>query len=389
MGRVKRAWHKNFLTYMKFIANHPNYAGMPEAFKEDGSIRWITSGKSELGKKRLAWWDKKRAELGIKKEGPWISKVARKIHPTGKKPCQICGNELSLDYIYPNKRGGFSPGAMSNAPDRFEGYHTYNSCCRSKHDTGRHKENLSRYGEDRRAYENWADGDWKAASWLMKVFNKHKLSPDHIGPISLGFSHNPKFNPLTPAKNSAKNNRMSLADVKTLIALEKKGYAVISWHSKYIWDKLKNEVKTDEDALRLSKVMRKNMHEVLIVLSEIYNKKFKNFLVKNFLHPEYAFYSIEFKGFNPKTGEFEEMIKKPGKMKQYENNAKRYVRISLESLKAYSKVGNRNTSSQQSQTVKELIAETIIFLKSKKEKDAEASLKKVFMRIAEELTKDF
>ena len=389
MGRIKRAWHKNFLAYMKFIANHPNYAGMPEAFKEDGSIRWVISGKSELGKKRLAWWDKKRAELGIKKEGPWISKVARKIHPTGKKPCQICGNELSLDYIYPNKRGGFSPGAMSNAPDRFEGYHTYNSCCRSKHDTGRHKENLSRYGEDRRAYENWADGDWKAASWLMKVFNKHKLSPDHIGPISLGFSHNPKFNPLTPAKNSAKNNRMSLADVKTLIALEKKGYAVISWHSKYIWDKLKNEVKTDEDALRLSKVMRKNMHEVLIVLSEIYNNKFKNFLVKNFLHPEYAFYSIEFKGFNPKTGEFEEMIKKPGKMKQYENNAKRYIRISLESLKAYSKVGNRNTSSQQSKFVKELIAETVAFLRSKKEKDAEASLKKVFMQIAEELAKDF
>jgi hypothetical protein len=131
------------------------------------------------------------------------------------------------------------------------------------------------------------------------------------------------------------------------------------------------------------------MHEVLIVLSEIYRYKFKNFLIKNFLHPEYAFFSIEFKGFDPKTGEFEEMIKKPGMIKQYENNAKRYVRISLESLKAYSKVENRNTGSEQSETVKKLIAKTITFLKDKKEKDAVVSLKKVFEQIANEMTKLF
>lgn len=387
--RVKRAWHKNFIKYMRFIVSHPNYSGMPEIYKKDGNIRWITSGKSEIGKKRFAWWDQKRKQLGIAKEGPWISMVARKIHPTGKKPCQICGKEMSLDYVYPNKRGGFSPGAMSNAPDRFEGYHTYNLCCRSTQDTGRHKDNLNRYGEDRRAYENWADGDWKAASWLMKVFNKYRVSPDHIGPISLGFSHNPQFNPLTPAKNSAKNNRMTLVDVKTLIALEKKGATVISWHSKYIWDKLKGKVKTDNDALRLSKIMRKNMHEVLIVLSEIYRNKFKGFLVKNFLHPEFAFYSIEFIGFNSKTGAYKKMIKKPGRIKQYENNAKRYIRISLESLNAYSKVENRNTISKQSEIVKKILSETLSLLKNKKEKDAEASLKKVFMQIAEELAKDF
>jgi len=288
--RIKRAWHKNFLKYMNFIVKHPNYAGMPEAYRMDGSIRWVTSGKSEIGQKRLAWWDKKRKELKIKKDGPWISKVARTIHPIGKKPCQICGKEMSLDYIYPNKRGGFSPGAMSNAPDRFEGYHTYNLCCRSVQDTGRHKDNLNRYGEDRRAYENWADGDWKAASWLMKVFNKHKVSPDHIGPISLGFSHNPQFNPLTPAKNSAKNNRMTFADIKKLIELEKNGAIVTSWHSKYIWDILKNKIKTDADALKLSKIMRRNMHQILLILSEILKQGYSKFLVTNFLHPEYAFY---------------------------------------------------------------------------------------------------
>ncbi len=387
--RIKRTWHKKFLKYMDFIVKHPNYAGMPEVYKEDGSIRWVTSGKSEIGRKRFAWWNNKRKELKIKKDGLWISKVARAIHPIGKKPCQICGKEMSLDYIYPNKRGGLSPGAMSNAPDRFEGYHTYNLCCRSTQDTGRHKENLSRYGEDRRAYENWADGDWKSASWLMKVFNKHKVSPDHIGPISLGFSHNPQFNPLTPAKNSAKNNRMIFADVKLLIALEEKGANVVSWHSKYIWDILKNKVKNNSDALKLSKIMRQNLHQILLLLAEISKQGYNNFLVINFLHPEYAFFSIAFREFDPKTGFYEEMIKTAGNKKQYTNNAKRYIRISLESLKAYQKVKNRNTPICKLESVQEMLNKTILLLKDNKTVEAKESLYKACSVLAVELAKQF
>lgn len=387
--RIKRIWHRKFLKYMDFIVKHPNYADMPEVYKEDGSIRWVTSGKSEIGRKRFAWWNNKRKELKIKKDGPWISKVARAIHPIGKKPCQICGKEMSLDYIYPNKRGGLSPGAMSNAPDRFEGYHTYNLCCRSTQDTGRHKENLSRYGEDRRAYENWADGDWKAASWLMKVFNKHKVSPDHIGPISLGFSHNPQFNPLTSAKNSAKNNRMTFADVKLLIALEEKGANVVSWHSKYVWDILKNKIKNDSDALKLSKIMRQNLHQILLLLAEISKQGYNNFLITNFLHPEYAFFSIIFREFDPKTGFYKEMIKTAGNKKQYTNNAKRYIRISLESLKAYQKVKNRNTPICKLESVQEMLNKTISLLKDNKTVEAKKSLYKTCSLLAVELAKKF
>ena len=46
---------------------------------------------------------------------------------------------------------------------------------------------LTRYGQDRRVYENWADGDWKMADRLMSLFRKNGISADHIGPISLGF----------------------------------------------------------------------------------------------------------------------------------------------------------------------------------------------------------
>ena len=70
----------------------------------------------------------------------------------------------------------------------------------------------------------------------MQVFRKNKISPDHIGPISLGFCHRPRFNPMTASDNSAKNNRMTLQDVALLIKDELNGEEVVSWHSKYIWD---------------------------------------------------------------------------------------------------------------------------------------------------------
>lgn len=109
-----------------------------------------------------------------------------------KMSAQIKTAEDLKDWIYENQtkissKSFLSPGVMSNSPDRFDGFHSDGNCCRSKSDKGRHKENLQRYGQDRRVYENWADGDWKQADRLMSVFRKYGLSADHIGPISLGF----------------------------------------------------------------------------------------------------------------------------------------------------------------------------------------------------------
>lgn len=386
--RVKRDWHPAFKKYMKFIVEHPNYAGMPFLYKKDGSIRWVVTRGSEAGQARLKWWDNKRKELGLPKGDAWISKTARAIHPTGEKPCQICGKVMSLDYVYPNKRNSLSPGAMSNAPDRLDGYHTYNLCCRSKQDTGRHKSNLARYGEDRRAYENWSEGDWKAASWLMKEFQKHGVSPDHLGPISLGFSHRPKFRPLTRAANSARNNRMTLQDIKLLLE-EEMAEPVISAHSQHLWDLLKNEVTDDEGALRLGKLMRENMHHILSIFSYLSERGYNDFLIKNFLHPEYANYSIKFEGFDPKTGDFEKMIKTNGTKKQYTNNAKRYIRISLEALKQYSLKENRNLKKWLTDEVKESLAKVIQYLERGNEKKARAYLFDTFEIIAKNLAKKF
>lgn len=283
----KRQWHPNFLKYTEFIVSCPNYKSLFYERGGDGRVKWVVTGKSDKGQQRRKWWDDQCKKQGIKIEAGAYAKIAVKIHPTKKHTCQICGRELSVEYVYPNNRllvslnryfnisfkpfsldifeiieelvvdaetikkfgqifkipkdvklskvtlkryikehfvdtsvkGLLSPGVMGNSPDRFDGFHSDGACCRSQSDRGRHKSNLQRYGQDRRVYENWADGDWKMADRLMAEFRKYGVSADHIGPISLGFCHRPKFHPLTKAANSAKNNRMSFADVKVLMSL--------------------------------------------------------------------------------------------------------------------------------------------------------------------------
>ena len=454
--RNKRTWHPNFIKYMKFIVNHPNYSDMPNKFKGNGEMWWV----SPSDKIRAAWWDKKIKELNCVNRAD----VARKIHPKelgGLKPCQICGKELSIFYIYPNKNalkklnsiapefqfssfkenideivntlvdslGGkgiskvknvfdvpnnvkddkdsvinyikenrktrLSPGAMSNPPDRLDGFHTYNACCRSLEDTGRLTSNLARYSQDRRVYENWAEGNWNLSNRLMGEFNrydleikcpscgkKRKMTADHIGPISLGFTHRPRFNPLCRECNSRKNNRMTFEDVQTLIRDEKSGEQVISWHSKHIWDRLKLEVKNQDDALKLSKLMRVNLHHVLILFSKLSENGYDEFLSK-YLHPEYSFVDYKFEGFHPLKGP-KTILEKPLDSKNKEKNARRYVRVAFESLEEYKNIENRNTKIWDSTEVDRLVVELLTALTKKDEAKAKIILSEVLNQLAKE-----
>jgi len=445
----KRQWNANFLKYTEFIVAHPNYKGLFYERGEDKKVKWVVTGKSEKGQERRKWWDEQCKKNGIKIEAGAYAKIALKIHPTKKHTCQICGKELSVEYVYPNKRtitaikkefgvsvipftkdifqivnelvksetdiekvkrifkiksseklskqnlntylqkyfvdsytkGLLSPGAMSNSPDRFDGFHSDGACCRHESDKGRHKSNLQRYGQDRRVYENWADGDWKMADRLMSLFRKQGLSADHIGPISLGFCHRPKFHPLTKSENSAKNNRMSLSDVTVLLA-DEKTEQVVSWHSKFIWDKLKNKVSTDIEAVKLSDFMRKNLHHILIIFSMIDEKGYGEFL-EQFLNPEYSFFDYKFDGFDPKTGNYKsvQQIKKTGKNQQ--NNIKRYYRVSFDVLKEYKEKENRKNKIWNSNEVDTALEKLFALLKAKKNKEAKTQLENVFKKLAE------
>lgn len=462
-GSKGQTWHPDFVAYMEFIAKHPNYAGMPDAYAAENKIQWEAPSNRGSGKfkdthhKRRDWWRRKARELGISTSAEeWISKTAKKLHPTGKKPCKRCGRVMEIRYAYPREaflnrirkldyltpdftfdrfehvtelirrlhaRFGkrilddlptllaasgitvptsftslgaaldwissqyipaepsvLSPGAMSNAPDRFDGFHSFNLCCRSKADTGRHKENLASYVTDRRVFEYWADGDWIAADRLMgeirskfrneQCRNGHNgpCDADHIGPISLGFAHHPEFQLLCSPCNSAKNNRMTLADVRHLLQMERAGTSVISWHSKDVWDLRKRSVENDETALRLSKLLRDNRHSFMACLREVERCGHHAFLL-SLLNLECADFDVAFEGLrvvNHVTAFAGQ--KRTARTTKYavEQKARR-CRIALDSLRTYFKKKNRNAFVVSTPAIKKATANAIATLENEPE----------------------
>ena len=459
MARQQRPTHPNFIEYTKFIVNHPNYSSLPNKFDSNGNIKWVSP--SDAARKEW-WEDRKAAmeapdrasvaraihpkELKGKKPcqicGKYksifyiypnkntvnklnlavndyvftlfnedmyeIYEIIEKINPSNAS--SMLGKVFSIDSpenydkngliskILDTKKSLLSPGVMSNAPDRLEGFHTYNGCCRSIEDTGRHTSNLRRYTQDRRVYENWAEGNWKLSNRVMGEFGRYenmlhcpqcgklrKMSADHIGPISLGFTHRPKFQALCSTCNSQKNNRMTLKDVQTLLE-DEQSERVVSWHSKYIWDALKHSIKNDRDALALSKLMRRNLHHVLIVLTEIHIENHDDYLVR-FLHPEYSFKDYTFVNFHP----FEpiQFIETETNDINNQRNAERYIRISYEGLEGYKNVNNRSSRIWNSIYVDKRIADLLKALGNKQPREADEILEDIFKNLALQAQKEF
>lgn len=459
MAKNIRSSSEEFTKYQEFIVEHKNYSSLPNKRNQDGQITWVRPSDKE----RARWWDDLKSELGQVQR----SDVARLIHPAelgGMKPCQICGRQMSINSIYPNKRAviklesvfpelnirhfiqdifqvaqlveakhgetgirelatifGFrqefangkdlaerivsenkllSPGVMSNAPDRLEGFHTYNACCRAEQDTGRHGSNLARYATDRRAYENWADGDWRGADRLMGLYRKQKakypcpvcgefakLTADHIGPISLGFMHRMEFQPMCIDCNSSKNNRLTLEDVVKLKATESSGVPVVSWHSKAIWDALNPLVIDDVSAVRLSSLMRRNLHHILTLFSMIKESGQGSFL-NQFLHPEYALFDWEFSDFDPLKGTFKSKrveVDTANTRKQ----AERYIRVSFESLETYAKKENRKASMWENKNCDGLLIEIVDLIHAHDQRNAIKKINEFFLELARHAKSDF
>jgi Alw26I/Eco31I/Esp3I family type II restriction endonuclease len=285
-----------------------------------------------------------------------------------KTPAQMCQMASILHLPRPNDLEHFlsmikvelidkesallSPGVMCNPPDRFNGFHSYALCCRKAKDLGRHDDNMKTYTQDRRAYEQWSDGDYNLANRLMGEFQKcppmicpicnnvAKMTADHIGPISLGFCHSGNFAPMCSSCNSAKNNRFTMSDVEKLLELELRGEQVVSWHSKFIWDLLKNEIHTDLDAKKASSVMAKCHQNILYIFSLIHKATNQNFLIR-YLHPEYSMFDYRFKNVDLKNLDNTTIIKIPLNSKNKRKNQERYIRIAFESLQEFGRKKNR------------------------------------------------
>ena len=213
---------------------------------------------------------------------------------------------LEDEYI-PQEPSLLSPGAMSNAPDRFDGFHSFTLCCRKKADTGRIDANMRTYTTDRRVFEYWSDGDWIAADRMMGLISARfrneatadgkegPPSADHIGPLSLGFAHRPYFRLLSKRANSAKNNRMTMADVADLVDAELRGEEVASWYAKPLWDLQKGAATSDELCLRISKQLRDNQRAAMHLLVEMFRAGHMTFLA-SLLGLHHADFNVEFSG---------------------------------------------------------------------------------------------
>ncbi len=443
----RRDWHENFLEYAYFIATDSNYEGMPHAIDDEGRVMWNAPSNRkkgsrfwDLNERRREWWREKAEEVGIDPErnNDWISATAKRIHPTGEKVCQTCGQTRDIRYVYLNGHSirkfnkqlpesekiekadlltifdavdhlvdnlgeqGFklledcfnelehlseansrnledtsvvselkeqykkklgeivqkqephwtSPGAMANPPDRLDGFHSYAICCRKTEDTGRHTENMKMYNADRRAYEQWADGNWAAANKLMNSVGEGKcpgchemksLTADHIGPISIGFKHMPLFQPLCQSCNSGRNRYWSPAEIKKLIGYEEQGREVASRHIKQLWDSCKHEVVTDKDARILSNQLRVNQHYYLLGLNKIRLEGFYDVLL-SFLEPEHSQHTYSFENLNDATFEYDRIIEQERADTFADSRGARMVRIAMDALPEYASKKNRDIS---------------------------------------------
>lgn len=235
---------------------------------------------------------------------------------------------------------------MSNFPDRFDGFHTYNRCCRAKQDKGRSKENLKSYTKDRRAFEYWSDGNIHAANCFMGSQYFKNISADHIGPISLGFVHDPHYiQPLKKSDNSSKRDRLTLDDIKKIIEIEQRTRITpISWFSKAIWEKIKQEQhKLDQiSILKYRKILKQNQTNFMFIIGEILKTcgiKGKAFLIEKLLTSKSKYFNYSY-SFDQNGNILNQKTRH--KTQRSVTEFKRYIRIALTAAKEFQKKENRN-----------------------------------------------
>lgn len=452
--------HPRLLEYQKLIVEHPSYAGMPDVIGVKGEIQWEAPSNRQTGvhrdthHRRRTWWREKAKDVGVDpNSNEWISRTAKAIHPTGEKPCQVCGRVMSIQYAYPSghllnrlrklpyvddsfildplehvthlvsrmvEQFGdrvfddlphlfstgpivapkldpqldvwvawinqdyipreprmLSPGAMANPPDRLDGFHSYNRCCRATADRGRNKKNLQSYVTDRRVFEYWVDGDWVAANELMGIIRSNEeikrepclhghpgpCSADHMGPISLGFAHRPEFQLLCTACNSGKNNRMYASDVAYLRQVDR-DEPVTSWYSQELWDLRKSHVVDEETALRLSKLLRDNRHTAIHVLDRVRREGHYTFLA-TLLGLQYADYDVSFEGLRVEehVTRIDAIRKEPRTTEQAVKQKARRLRVALKELGQYVGKESRNAFVVSTPEIEGRLAEAIGLMK--------------------------
>ena len=197
-------------------------------------------------------------------------------------------------------RPKLSPGTMGNPPDRLDGLHDYSICCRKTKDKGRSDENMKSYTRDRRAYKMMSDGRVLLANRIMGELNKikstcfmchkeKKMTADHIGPISLGFIHDPNnFQGMCSPCNSKKNNRLTQEDIDKIKSIELTGKTMVSWWANNCWTRVKNS-----DFKEIQNALNKNAKKMLSIIKWL--KENKQDILREFINTHYLEHEASYK----------------------------------------------------------------------------------------------
>lgn len=272
-----------------------------------------------------------------------ISKGELPLNPSAATKDEII-NALELACRKGNKKC-LGPGAMSNFPDRYDGFHTYNRCCRATQDKGRSKENLKSYTKDRRAYEYWSDGNIHAANQFMGSSFFKGTSADHIGPISLGFIHDPRYlQPMSSSDNSTKRDRLQYEDIEKIIETEvRTGISPMSWYSRLIWEHIRSNYQANPSKVAgYRDALKQHMANFMFILWTILDSCPENgeeFLAQAFLEPNYGHFNNSY-NFNER-GEIVD-VKPRHFTDRNQSETDRYRRIAIEAVYDYNEKKNRH-----------------------------------------------
>ena len=298
-------------------------------FKECDHISdiWDQIKESDVADERIRLFFERKFEL------PEINNKSKKdIIEMCERKCREDGRAL------------LSPGAMSNFPDRFDGFHTYNRCCRTEQDKGRSRENLKSYTKNRRAYEYWSDGNLHAANMFMGSQHFAGVSADHIGPISLGFVHDPRYlRPMSSSDNSTKRDRLLVEDIEEILAVEAKtSIYPMSWYSTSIWEFIKeNYAKHPEFVPSVYRdMLKQNMSNFMYMLQIIADHPGgTHFLLEELIDSKKTdfLFAYEF----DKSGNIT-MTTNRNFTERNINEFTRFKRIALEAVSDYASKENRN-----------------------------------------------
>lgn len=421
MARNEKEWHPDFIEYIEKIVDNEAYDGLPITRSRDGRLGWTVTKKSSTGQARKKWFYEQVEKYSFTEKGRGdFDEFMRYIHPTKETCCQICGNYMSIYYVYPNAnflkslykkfgyefslcddidyiwdnlkdngisktelkkffiskfalknftinnkrteilrecewlcRKGFKshlgPGAMSNFPDRFDGFHSYNRCCRKTEDTGRHDDNMKTYGKDRRAFEYWSDGNIQAANKYMNSEVFKGQSADHIGPISLGFVHDPAYLvPMRGGDNSAKRDRLLREDIDNIIRTEAETTVYpMSWYSMLLWEHIKENyqgVSNTHISSTYRNALKQNMNNFMFILNQVIVETGDagiSFLINAFIAPKMEYFKYNYL-FDSVAGKMiqSSRIQSANTDKEFS----RFVRIAIDSVAEYSEKENRHYS---------------------------------------------